>query len=115
MNVCVYVCMLSMYVGVLHGVDENAGRWKKDNCVGGISVRRRKHRSGGGSGEKEQRTPEISSTYVYSIPHSGVVSILLIFSFFFFPVLSSRASLIKYRFVRERGNDKSDTCMRGGC
>ncbi|XP_031364241.1 uncharacterized protein LOC116185002 [Apis dorsata] len=63
MNVCVYVCMLSMYayVGVLHGVDENAGRWKKDNCVGGISVRRRKHRSGGGSGEKEQRTPEISS------------------------------------------------------
>lgn len=49
MNVCVYVCMLSMYayVGVLHGVDENAGRWKKDNCVGGISARRRKHRSGG--------------------------------------------------------------------
>lgn len=30
-------------------------------------------------------------------------------------LLSSRASLIKYRFVRERGNDKSDTCMRDGC
>lgn len=90
--VCECVCVRVRVVCAC-GDGENAGRWKKDNCVGGIC--------GEEIGARVKSAPFYLYVHAFERPFHFVNS-------FLFPVLSSRASFIKYRFV---GSGQMDTCV----